>query len=200
VLDAALGIIPGPLSAGIASPFSGRVSARLGKRRTLLAGAALFALAGIWPLLVGGGEVPAYLAAILPSLVLWGVANALIQPTLFGGADAAPTADLALAAAVLAASRQLGSAFGVALLVGLVGATGVASFDAACAIVLVSAVLNGRSRAPLSAQPIRVRTDCRSARAGGDLRSAALHYTSCPAASPPARVASYAADAGLVAS
>src|ERR1051326_222760 len=76
------------------------------------------------------------------------------------------------------------------------GATGVASFDAACAIVLVSAVLNGRSRAPLSAQPTRVRTDCRSARAGGDLRSAALHYTSCPAASPPARVASYAADAG----
>ncbi len=157
VLEAALGIMPGPISAGIASPFSGRVSARLGVRRTLVVGAALFALAGLWPLLVGAGEVPAYLTGILPSLLFWGVGNALIQPTLFSGADVAPKADLALAAAVLAASRQLGSAFGVAVLVAVVGATGIASFAVAWDIVLVSAVLTCAAglHAEISCPPTR---------------------------------------------
>jgi hypothetical protein len=70
------------------------------------------------------------------------VANAFIQPPLFAGADAAPRDDLALASAVLAASRQLGSALGVAALVGLLaalGGTSVGGFECAWAIVLLSA-------------------------------------------------------------
>ena len=143
VLEAALGMVPGAISAGIASPFSGRIGARLGVGRTLLAGGALFALAALWPLLLGRGEAPGYAAGLLPSLVLWGVANAFIQPTLFNGADAAPKADLGIAAAVLAASRQLGSACGVAVLVAVTGATGISTFNVAWAIVVVSAVLTG---------------------------------------------------------
>jgi EmrB/QacA subfamily drug resistance transporter len=140
VLEAALGLIPGPLSAGVASPFSGRVVARIGARRTMLLGAGLFALAGLWPLL-SFGSAPSYISTILPALVFWGVANACIQPTLFAGADAAPKDDLALAAAVLASARQVGSALGVALLVGVTGASGLSTFQSAWVIVLASALL-----------------------------------------------------------
>ena len=51
VLQAALGIAPGPIIAGLASPFSGRLNARLGVRRMLVVGAALFGAAAGWPLL-----------------------------------------------------------------------------------------------------------------------------------------------------
>jgi MFS family permease len=142
VLEAAFGLGPGPISAGIMSPFSGRLVARLGVRRTLLVGAALFGLAGMWPFLVIG-QTPTYVSAILPGLVLWGVANALIQPTLFGGADAAHRDDLALAAAVLASARQLGSALGVAVLVGVLGATASQRFEYAWMMVLASALSTG---------------------------------------------------------
>jgi EmrB/QacA subfamily drug resistance transporter len=143
VLQAALGIAPGPLSAGVASPFSGRLTAWLGVRRTLLLGAGMFGAAAGWPLLVASsGAAPSYASWVLPALLLWGVANAFIQPPLFTGADTAPREDLALASAVLAASRQLGSALGVAALVGLLaalGGTSVGTFQCAWVIVLLSA-------------------------------------------------------------
>ena len=143
VLDAAFGLVPGPITAGVASPFSGRIGARLGVRRTLVVGAGLFALGAMWPLVVATGDPPEYVSGILPSLLLWGVGNALIQPTLFAGVDAAPRGDLALAAAVLASARQLGSALGVAVLVGVLGANGPSAFQYAWAIVLASALLTG---------------------------------------------------------
>jgi hypothetical protein len=116
VVHAALWLVPGPISAGVASPFSGRITARLGLRRALL---------------------------------LWGVANALIQPTLFGGADAAPRDDLALAAAVLASARQLGSAVGVAVLVSILGTTagGLSVHVGDCARLGAFTGLAGRLRA-----------------------------------------------------
>jgi hypothetical protein len=111
----------------------------------LLFGAGLFGLGAAWPLAVAatGATTPSYVLWILPSLLLWGVANAFIQPTLFAGADAAPRDDLSLATAVLATSRQLGAALGVAMLVGLltVVGSGVTGFQFAWALVLISAVL-----------------------------------------------------------
>jgi MFS family permease len=140
VLEAALGLIPGPLSAGVTSPFSGVIVARIGARRTMFVGAGLFALAGLLPLLASGG-IPTYMTTVLPSLVCWGVGNSCIQPILFAGADAAPKDDLALAAAVLASARQVGSALGVALLVGVAGGSGLSMFQSAWGIVLASALL-----------------------------------------------------------
>jgi hypothetical protein len=58
---------------------------------------------------------------VLPSLVLWGLANGVIQPSLFGTASAAPADALSSASAVLTTARQLGSAFGVAVLVAVLG-------------------------------------------------------------------------------
>ena len=143
VLQAAASIAPGPITAGIVSPFSGRLSARFGVRRTVVAGAVLFAAAGAWPL-ASAGDSPAYAAVVLPSMLLWGVANALIQPSLFACADAAPRAELASGSAVLATARQLGSALGVAIFVAVLGgrtATGLAGFDRAWIVVVITAAI-----------------------------------------------------------
>jgi EmrB/QacA subfamily drug resistance transporter len=143
VLQAAAAIAPGPITAGIFSPFSGRLSARFGMRATVVAGAVLFAAAGAWPLASAGGG-PAYAAVILPSMLLWGVANALIQPSLFACADAAPPAELASGSAVLATARQLGSALGVAIFVAVLGAhpaSSLAGFDRAWIVVLITAAM-----------------------------------------------------------
>jgi EmrB/QacA subfamily drug resistance transporter len=143
VLLAAVSIAPGPVTAGIVAPFSGRLSARFGVRATVVVGAVSFAAAGAWPLATAGGS-PAYATDVLPAMLLWGVANALIQPALFASADAAPRAELASGSAVLAAARQLGSALGIAIFVAVVGgraATGLAGFDRAWIVVVITAAI-----------------------------------------------------------
>ena len=119
-LRTALAIAPGPIVASVLAPFSGRIAARVGFRSIILTGSILFALAGAWPL--AHGATSGYSTVVLPSLLWWGMANGLIQPALFGTASAAPASDLSSASAVLAMARQLGSAFGVAILVAVLGA------------------------------------------------------------------------------
>ncbi len=141
-LETALAIAPGPLVSSVIAPFAGRIMARFGFSVVVGSGAAVFALAGLWPLLTVG-DAPAYGTTVLPSLVLWGVANGLIQPGLFSTASAAPTADLSSASAVLTASRQLGSAVGVAVLVAVLttgGTLDVAGVRRGWLIVTASAV------------------------------------------------------------
>jgi MFS family permease len=121
VLQAAVCIAPGPITAGLLSPFSGRLSARF-------------------------GDSPAYAAIVLPAMLLWGVANALIQPSLFACAVAAPRAELASASAVLATARQLGSALGVAAFVAAAGghaAGDLGGFDRAWIVVVITAAITG---------------------------------------------------------
>jgi len=142
-LEAALAIVPGPMTSGICSLFYGRVAARVGVRNMIVAGAGLFVIAGAWPL-VSAGEELSYAVAILPSMVLWGIANALLMPTLFAAADAVPRADVTSGAAVLMMARQLGSALGVAFLVLLLGASNVAGLvgvQYAWALVIVSGLV-----------------------------------------------------------
>ena len=144
VLRAAACIAPGPITAGVISPFCGRLSARFGTRSTIVTGALLFAAAAAWPL-ANAGRAPAYAMVVLPSMLLWGMANALIQPSLFAVADAAPRAELASGSAVLSMARQLGSALGVAVLVAAVGARpagGLAGhLDRAWIVVLITAAM-----------------------------------------------------------
>jgi EmrB/QacA subfamily drug resistance transporter len=143
VLLTAVSVAPGPITAGIVSPFSGRLSARFGVRAIVVAGAVLFAAAGAW-LLATAGDSPAYAAVVLPAMLLWGVANALIQPALFACADAAPRTDLASGSAVLATARQLGSALGIAIFVAVLGgraARGLAGFDRAWTVVVITAAI-----------------------------------------------------------
>jgi EmrB/QacA subfamily drug resistance transporter len=161
VLRAAVSIAPGPITAGIVSPFSGRLSARFGMRRTVVAGAVLFAAAGAW-LLASAGAGPAYAAVVLPSMLLWGVANALIQPSLFACADAAPRAELASGSAVLSTARQLGAALGVAIFVAVLGAGGAgpasgwAGLDRAWIVVLVTAAMTALAGLATGRRPVDV--------------------------------------------
>ena len=77
-------------------------------------------------------------------MLLWGVANALIQPALFACADAAPRTDLASGSAVLATARQLGAAVGVAAFVAVLSGragSGLAGLDRAWMIVVITAVI-----------------------------------------------------------
>jgi hypothetical protein len=143
VLQAALAFAPGLTVAGVCAPFSGRVVARFGTSTTLLIGAALFGIAAAWRLATTS-DAPAYWQLVLPTILLWGVANALIQPTLFRAADTVPRADLASGSAVLAMARQLGSSLGVAVLVVALGSSGTpsrAGFDRVWQVAIASAVL-----------------------------------------------------------
>jgi EmrB/QacA subfamily drug resistance transporter len=158
VLRAAACIAPGPIVAGLISPFSGRLSARFGVRSTVVTGAMLFAAAGAWPLATAS-SVPAYATVVLPSMLLWGMANALIQPPLFATADAAPLAQLASGAAVLAMGRQLGSAVGVAVLVAVLGnspGAGLAGFDRAWVVVLITATMTAAAGLAVGRRPGRI--------------------------------------------
>jgi EmrB/QacA subfamily drug resistance transporter len=140
VLQAALAFAPGLTIAGVCAPFSGRIVQRFGTRTTLVAGAALFGVAAAWRI-VANNDAPAYWTMVLPTILLWGVANALIQPTLFRAADAVPRADVASGSAVLAMARQLGSSLGVALLVVMLGSTlSTSAFNRVWALAVASAV------------------------------------------------------------
>ena len=110
---------------------------------TVVTGAVLFAAAGAWPL-ARAKNVPDYTAVVLPSMLLWGMANALIQPSLFASADAAPQAQLASGSAVLSMARQLGSAVGVAVFVAVLGdrpAGDLTGFHRAWIVVLITAAM-----------------------------------------------------------
>ncbi len=177
VLQAAVSIAPGPITAGIVSPFSGRLSARFGIRTMVVAGAVIFAAAGAWPLASAGAR-PAYAAVVLPSMLLWGVANALIQPSLFACADAAPRAELASGSAVLATARQLGSALGVAIFVAVLGAhpaSSLAGFDRAWTVVLITAAMTAFAGLATGPRLIRVPVVAAKAQTAGDALQARSH-------------------------
>ncbi len=91
-------------------------------------------------------------------MLLWGLANALIQPTLFASAGAASRAELASGSAVLTTARHLGSALGVALIVAVLGshpAADLPSLDRAWIVVLVAAAMT--AAAGLAAEQRRIR-------------------------------------------
>ena len=151
----------------------------------------LFAAAGAWPL-ASAGDSPAYAAVVLPAMLLWGIANALIQPSLFACAGAVPRAELASGSAVLATARQLGSALGVAIFVAMLGAhPGLAGFDRAWIVVLITATMTAFAGLATGRRLIRVPEMAASAETAGDAWRARLHQqptpTSAARRSPPKR-------------
>jgi EmrB/QacA subfamily drug resistance transporter len=175
-LHAALDIAPGPIIAGIILPLAGWLTGHIGLRHLVVPGALIFAAAAAWPLVTVGAD-PDYVFGVLPILLLWAFANAFIQPTLFATADAAPSADLASASAVLTMARQLASALGVAVLVAVLGTqhtTGLAGLRHAWMMVIGAAALTalvglyGDRPAPsrttrevvnITVKPLRIGTD-----------------------------------------
>jgi MFS family permease len=133
VLRAGLEIAPGPATAALFAVPAGLLAARVGERVTGAAGALLFAAGGAW-WVSRIGATPDYAASFLPGMIVGGAGVGLVIPSLTSAATSSlPPERFATGSAVLAMSRQIGVALGVAVLVALVGTTSpadaVASFQ-----------------------------------------------------------------------
>jgi EmrB/QacA subfamily drug resistance transporter len=121
ILRAGLSVTPGPLVVAAVSGPAGRVAARVGFRRVLLVGISLFT-AGLCWYATEIGLRPEYLARWLPATLITGLGIGLTFPVLSAAAvSSLHHARFAVGSAVNQTARQIGGAFGVALLVVLLG-------------------------------------------------------------------------------
>ena len=124
-----LAVSLGPITAAIFAPTSGRVADRIGRRATATIGCLAFAAGGLLcSVMVPAGH--SYLASFVPAMVLAGIGSGLTQAPLYAAASELPDHRANTGSAMLNMSRQIGSAFGVAVLVSLLGAvsTGLAGY------------------------------------------------------------------------
>jgi EmrB/QacA subfamily drug resistance transporter len=132
-LRAGLAVAPGPSIVAVLAPFVGTLAGRIGQRSLLVPGGVVFALGGLWRLVMLDAE-PDYLVAYLPSIVLTGIGVALCLPQLSSVvAQALPPNRLGVGGGVNQAIRQFGGTLGVALTIAFVAAatpaTALADFD-----------------------------------------------------------------------
>jgi EmrB/QacA subfamily drug resistance transporter len=141
-LRTGMAIAPGPLTAAVFAVSSGRITRHIGQRAVALIGSLAFAAGCAWFLALAGSE-PAFLSGFLPGMVLCGVGAGLVQPALFAAAATLPAERAATGSGLLSTARQLGSAFGVAALVALLGANEtpeLSAFNRAWAFMVVAAL------------------------------------------------------------
>jgi EmrB/QacA subfamily drug resistance transporter len=123
VIRAGLQIAPGPAMAAIFAMPGALLAERVGERVTGAVGALLFAAGGAW-WVSRIGVTPDYAGSFLPGMVIGGAGVGLVIPSLTSAATSSlPPNRFATGSAVLAMSRQIGVALGVAVLVALVGST-----------------------------------------------------------------------------
>lgn len=121
ILRAGLAITPGPIVVAIVSGPAGRLAARVGFRSVIFAGATLFAAGLAW-YATRIGLHPSYVTRWLPATVVTGIGIGLTFPVLGAAAvSSLPEDRFAVGSAVSQTARQIGGAFGVAILVALLG-------------------------------------------------------------------------------
>lgn len=145
VLKAGLAFFPGPAMAGIFSVVGSRIGARFGNGPVATAGCLFLILGSMW-WFFQMGDTPAYLTENLPGQILVGIGVGLVLPNIAAAvASTLPPKSLATGTAVLSASRQVGAALGVAILIGLLGTAAVQGtaneFDKAWLMIAISAAL-----------------------------------------------------------
>jgi EmrB/QacA subfamily drug resistance transporter len=122
ILQAGFGVAPGPAIVAVAAPRVGRLAGRVGQRPIVVFGAILFALSGLFRVLMLDAE-PNYLRDYFPSMLLSGLGVACCFPQLSSAvAQALPPNRSGTGGSVLQAVRQFAGTFGVALTIALVGA------------------------------------------------------------------------------
>lgn len=153
--QAGLAVTPGPVLVMPTAIITGRLATRLGHRPFLLGGSLLYACSSLWFLLVPGTE-PQYLTHWLPGLMMSGIAVGLVLPSLSAAAvSRLPVAHYAVGTAVNQATRQIGSALGVAITVALLGHATLqrADFDALYALHMALALLTCLLCLPVDTKP-----------------------------------------------
>ena len=147
VLEAGLAFFPGPAMAGLFSVIGSRIGARFGSGPVAATGCAFLVLGGAW-WYFQMGESPAYLTENLPGQLLVGTGVGLVLPNVAAAvASTLPPSALASGTAVLSASRQVGAALGVAILIALLGSAAIGGtaedFDKAWLMIAVTAAIAG---------------------------------------------------------
>jgi len=121
ILEAGLTIWPGPITAAVVAGPTGRILDRVGYKIILPLGALFFAAGSGW--LLWRAEVdPNLWGAWLPSAIMTGIGVGLAMPSLSSAAvRGLPQHRYAVGSAVNQTIRTLGSVFGVAIAVALMG-------------------------------------------------------------------------------
>lgn len=123
VLQAGLAFAPGPLMVALLSGPAGALAGRVGTRPLVVAGSLSFAAGCAW-WTARVSEAPAYLADVLPGMILSGTGVALVFPILAGAAvSGLPPERTATGSALFNTARQIGGVVGVAVLVAILGAS-----------------------------------------------------------------------------
>ena len=121
ILKAGLAVTPGPLVVAAVSGPAGRMAVRFGFRRVLLCGFVVF-VSGLSWYATRVGLRPDYLGAWLPATLITGLGIGLTFPVLSAAAVSSLHPErFAVGSAVNQTARQVGGAFGVALLVAILG-------------------------------------------------------------------------------
>jgi EmrB/QacA subfamily drug resistance transporter len=130
ILRAGLAISVGPLIVAATAPFFGKLAGRIGQRRLLVPGGLLWAAGGIY-LIARATTTSNYVGTYLPAVVFTGLGVALCLPQLSSAAvQGLPPDQFGSGSAVGQAVRNLGSTFGVALVIAFTtGLTAVNALD-----------------------------------------------------------------------
>jgi DHA2 family methylenomycin A resistance protein-like MFS transporter len=154
-LDTGLALLPEGLFVAISSAVSGRLTARTGPRRPMLVGLTFGAL-GLAGLTLAGAHT-SYGLLVIP-LIAAGLGMAFTMPAATVAIiDAAPRERAGIAAGVLNAARQTGSAIGVALLGALLASQVVSGLQIAMAIAAGSFLAAGAAVGWVLRRPRMVR-------------------------------------------
>ena len=121
ILRAGLAVTPGPLVVAVVSGPAGKLAARYGFRRILLAGFVVFASGLVW-YAARVGLHPDYPSVWLPGTLVVGLGIGMTFPVLSAAAVSSLHHErFAVGSAVNQTARQVGGALGVALLVVILG-------------------------------------------------------------------------------
>jgi EmrB/QacA subfamily drug resistance transporter len=121
ILEAGLAVTPGPLVVAVVSGPAGRVASRVGFRRVLLVGFTVFFAGLVW-FATRVGLQHDYLTVWLPGTLIIGLGIGLTFPVLSAAAVSSLHPNrFAVGSAVNQTARQIGGAFGIALLVVILG-------------------------------------------------------------------------------
>lgn len=127
-LRTGLAVAVGPLMVPITSLLAARLFPRVAPGRLIAVGCALFAVSGLWTVLVTGDD-PAYLSEMLGPWLVAGIAVGLAMPNLVAAGTAAlPPHQAATGSGIVNMARQVGMVLGISVMVAILG-VGFAGLD-----------------------------------------------------------------------